>query len=69
MDNIEQVLEENRRLHGELERLKTQNQNYAREAFLSDLMGSHQISDSEYQQMTKTCGLNFLSDAFAVVRI
>lgn len=69
LDNIEQVLEENRRLHGELERLKTQNQNYAREAFLSDLMGSHQISDSEYQQMTKTCGLNFLSDAFAVVRI
>ena len=61
--------QENDRLRQQLERYRTMAENYAREAFLVELMGSHQMNPEEYQRELERNGLHFPSANFAVIRI
>ena len=61
--------QENDRLRQQLERYRTMAENYARGAFLVELMGSHQMNPEEYQRELERNGLHFPSANFAVIRI
>ena len=66
---IAQLQSENRQLRQQLEESRIRAFNYSREAFFSDLMGSHQMTREEYDAATREFHLDFPSDWFAVLLI
>lgn len=66
---LDTLREENCRLQQELEEAKRRAANFAREMFLSDLMGNHQITQTEYETALQDYSFHFPSLWFAVVLI
>lgn len=61
--------QENAQLKKALEQEKAQNLNFAREAFLVDLLGKHQLTGKEYRQGLRDLKLSFPTPWFAVIMI
>ena len=68
-EELQALRQENEQLRQQLEQCRTMAQNFARESFLVELMGSHQMNPEEYQRELGLHGLHFPSEYFAVVRI
>ena len=68
-DLISQLQSENRQLRQQLEESRIRAFNFSREAFFSDLMGSHQLTRAEFDAALQAFHLDFPSDWFAVLLI
>ena len=68
-DLISQLQSENRQLRQQLEESRIRTFNFSREAFFSDLMGSHQLTRAEFDAALQAFHLDFPSDWFAVLLI
>lgn len=67
--DLQTLQQENEALKKELALKEQQLINFAREAFLADLMGSHRISPKEFQNNCRNFGVRIESDRFYVMRI
>lgn len=66
---LELLRQENAQLKQALEQEKVRSMNFAREAFLVDLLGKHQLTGKEYRQSLRELELNFPTPWFAVILI
>ena len=66
---LEALRQENAALKKELDNMEVRLNNYAREAFLSDLMGSNRLSPEEFRQNCETLHVHLESDRFLVMNI
>lgn len=66
---LELLQQENAQLKQALEQEKVRSMNFAREAFLVDLLGKHQLTGKEYRQSLRELELNFPTPWFAVILI
>ena len=62
---LELLRQENAQLKQALEQEKVRSMNFAREAFLVDLLGKHQLTGKEYRQSLRELELNFPTPWFA----
>ncbi len=69
IQELELLRQENQRLKKELEQERIRVENFAREAFLADLVGQNRLSPEEFQMNCQQLHVSLPSDRFAVMSI